>query len=479
MDKRQFVEHVIDQVRGLSVSHVVEDCIPLKRKHGNHLGICPFHNDTKLGSFVVTDRKGIWKCFSCGVGGDTVKFISLYDGINYLEAAFKLGLRFGIISSWEYDEYYANRRYKKADIEKIQRRYEELDKDKFKNDIADNETLDKVFRLFIQCCDLSEDHKKHLMEERKLSEEEIQKGMYFTFPTRSILKVFMQKVREKFGSEEVLLHIPGFYKEENKKAGKKLFTFVKHKGIGIGIQNAVGQVIGIQLRHDDKGDKSTRYVWFSSSFAQDYPDKYEGGTGAGAPVDVVYPDQVKNTTVFITEGRFKAQHIAKSTGSIAISVQGVSTWRGIVKTLEEISSSPKLKKRFAGEAYRIHCLLVAFDADMNYNHAVAEQLRKMTDQLESNSYFVYYLNWNEHIGKGIDDVLISGSKTEIKRYDKEVWDTLYQEMVKILLEQEGYENMSKVPVDVLRQYFETYVMKKIKPLRANELGKKHRIAIGK
>lgn len=479
MDKRQFVEHVIDQVRSLSVSHVVEDRIELRRKFGNHLGICPFHNDTKLGSFVVTDRKGIWKCFSCGVGGDTVKFISLYDGIDYLESAFKLALRNGVISAWEYDEYYANRRYKKAEIENIQRRYEELDKDKLKNDIADNATLDKVFRLFIRYCNLSEDHKKHLMEERHLSENEIETGMYFTFPTRSILKAFMQAVRQKFGTEDILLRIPGFYKEENKKAGKKLFTFSKHKGIGIGIQNAVGQVVGIQLRHDDKGDKSTRYVWFSSSFAQDYPDKYEGGTGAGAPVDVVYPEEVKNTTVFITEGRFKAQHIAKSTGSIAVSVQGVNSWRGILKALEEIPSSTKLKKRFKGESYRIHCLLVAFDADMNYNHAVAEQLRKMTDQLESNSYFVYYLNWNEQIGKGIDDVLIGGNKTEIKRYDKEVWDGLYKEMVKILLEQEGFENMSKVPAEKLREYFETYVMKKIKPLRANELGKKHQIALGR
>ncbi|WCF11444.1 CHC2 zinc finger domain-containing protein (plasmid) [Paenibacillus thiaminolyticus] len=478
MDKRQFIEHVIEKARSISVSYVLEKRMNLVRRRGTVLGICPFHNDKSLGSFDVSDRKGIWKCFSCGAGGDTVKFISLYDNINYLEAAFRIALDFNCISQWEYDEYYANRRYRKEQIEKIEKRYVELDKNKFKNDIADNATLDKVFRIFISCCTLSEEHEKHLINERRLTSDEISRGLYFTFPTRSILKNFMKKVRDHFGTEDVLLRIPGFYKEENKKAGKKLFTFAKHKGIGIGIQNAFGEVVGIQIRHDNKGLKSSRYVWFSSSFAQD-DDKYQGGTASGAPIDVVYPDEIMNTTVFITEGRFKAMHIAKSTGSIAVSIQGVSSWRGLLKVLEVIPRSKKVSKAFKGKKFRIHCLLIAFDSDMNYKHQVTEQLRKMTDQLELNSYFVYYLNWREDVGKGIDDVLINGGKNEIKRYDKEMWDRLYIKMVETLLENEPFENMSQVPEEVVKKYFDAFVLSKIIPLKPNELGQKHRLSIGK
>ncbi|WPS85370.1 CHC2 zinc finger domain-containing protein (plasmid) [Brevibacillus halotolerans] len=477
MDKKQFIEQVIDQVRDIPITSVLGTRMALVRKGGYNKGLCPFHHDRTIGSFDANDRKKVWKCFSCGVGGDTIKFVSMFDGINYLEAAFRIALDFKVISSWDYDEYYANRRYRKDDIEKIQRRYEELDKEKLKSHIADDETLDSVFRLFIESCDLSDAHKKHLLEDRGLSEEEIVNGMYFSFPTRKVLSKFCERIRNSFGSEEVLSTIPGFYKEASKKnPGTKLYTFSKHKGIGIGIKNAKGQVVGIQIRHDDKGDKNARYVWFSSSFAR-YEDKYEGGTSSGSPVDVVYPNEVRNTTVFITEGRFKAQHIAKSTGSIAISVQGVSSWRGILKELEEIPKSPLLKERYMGEAYRIHCSLVAFDADMNYKYQVAEQLKKMTDQLESNSYFVYYLNWNDEVGKGIDDVLLSGNRGEIKRFDKEIWDALYQKMLKVLLENEGYEKMSDVPEEIVKQYFETYVKNQIKPLKANQLGKKHQLGM--
>ncbi|MFF2531446.1 CHC2 zinc finger domain-containing protein [Brevibacillus sp. NPDC058079] len=480
MDKKQFIDQVIEQVRNLPVSSVLGTRMTLVRKGGYHKGLCPFHHDRTIGSFDANDRKKLWKCFSCGAVGDTVKFISLFDGINYLEAAFRIALDFKIISSWEFDEYYANRRYRKADIEKIQRRYEELDKEKLKSHIADDETLNRVFRLFIKSCDLSDAHKTHLMETRGLSEEEIANGLYFTFPTRKVLSKFCGKVRDSFGSEEVLSTIPGFYKEPSKKTpGTMLYTFSKHKGFGIGIKNAKGQVVGIQIRHDDKGDKSTRYVWFSSSFAID-DEKYEGGTSSGSPVDVVYPDEVKNTTVFVTEGRFKAEHIAKTTGSIAISVQGVTTWRGILKELEEIPKSPLLKKRFKGEAYRIHCLLAAFDSDMNYKYQVAGQLKTMTDHLEANSYYVYYLNWDEQFGRGIDDVLLSGNRREIKRYDKEVWDVLYENMLNTLLENEDeYDKLCDVPEEIVKKYFETYVKTNIKPLKANQLGKKHQLGIGK
>lgn len=481
MERKQFIEHVIEQARSLPISSVLGSRIRgMVRKGAHEFALCPFHNDQKIGSFVVSDRKKIWKCFSCGVGGDTVKFVALYDGINYLEAAFRIALEFGLISQREYDEYYANRRYRKADIERIQRKYEIMDKEKFENDIADNETLDKVFRTFIECCSLSEKHKEYLTKKRNLSEKEIQDGLYFTFPTRSIMKGFSKKIREEFGSEEVLGRVPGFYKEESRKIpGTKIFTFVKHKGIGIGIKNAFGQVVGIQIRHDfdNEADKGSRYVWFSSSFAM-YDEKYECGTSSGSPVDVVYPEEITNQTVFITEGRFKAQQIAKETGSIAISVQGVGSWKGILKEMELIPKSLICKERYKKGTYKIHCVLLAFDAD-TYKYQLAEQIRKMSDQLEEKMFHVYYLNWSEDIGKGIDDVLISGNRSAIKRYDKSEWDQAYQQMIKVLLENEPYKNIKDVPDEVLKRYFEEHVRTKVCPLNPNELGKKHRLALAK
>lgn len=479
MDKRQFIDQMIESVRAIPVSTVLGSRMQLVHRSGYHKGLCPFHNDNRIGSFVATDKKQIWKCFSCGVGGDTIKFVAEFEGINYLESAFKLALEYGIISHSEYDEYYARRRYKATDILVIQRRYEEIDKSKFLNEIASPEILDKVFRIMINLSPLNETHKKHLIEERGLTEKEIEEGLYFTFPTRRKMASISAQLRNEFKEgTNILEKVPGFFFDKS----DNLWTFAFNKGIGIGIKNAEGQVVGIQIRHDKKKDETaSRYVWFSSSFAMYNDDKYDYGTGSGSPVDVVYPDVVKNTTVFITEGRFKAQQIAKKTGSIAISVQGVSSWRGILKELQNIIKANIAHERYYRKherKYRIDVVVVAFDADMNYKYQVFQQLRNMTDHLEKNNYNVYYLNWNEDLGKGIDDVILSGHMDKIKRYDKEIWDQEYDKMLKVLLEKEPYEEIKDVPVEVLQTYFYQEMKHVIdNPLQRNEKSRKHKLAI--
>lgn len=474
MDKQQFVEQVINEVRSLAVSSVLSTRMELIFRGGYNKGLCPFHHDRKIGSFVATDRKQVWKCFSCGVGGDSIKFIALSDNINYLQSAFDIALDFGIISQSDYDEYFTRRRYKKEDIRKIERRYEEMDKVKWENNIADPEVLDAIFSAFIDSCSLSDTHKAHLINERGLTEKEIEDGKYFTFPTRRMMSSFSMKIRQQFQDEEVLSRIPGFYKD----LSTNLYVFARHKGIGIGIQNAKGQIVGIQIRHDEKKDKSNRYVWFSSSFAMYDNEKYDCGTSSGSPVDVVYPDEITNTTVVITEGRFKAQQIAKHYGSIAISVQGVSSWKGIVRELEALPFAPTVKQRYKkGNVFRINCVCVAFDADMNYKVQVFQQLRAMTNQLEANGMPVYYLNWNEKFGKGIDDVILAGNRREIKRYEKEVWDKQYDEMLKILLDNEEYAEMKDVPEEVVQKYF--YEHMNVKPLEPNQTSVKHQKRLAK
>ncbi len=103
-------------------------------------------------------------------------------------------------------------------------------------------------------------------------------------------------------------NIPGFYFDIKRNQ----YTFAQYKGIGIKIRNTKGEIVGIQIRKDKKRNKQDqRYIWFSSSFAnlEENKDKYKLGTGAGSPIDVVYPSQITNNpTLAITEGRFKAEN---------------------------------------------------------------------------------------------------------------------------------------------------------------------------
>ncbi len=76
------VSRIIDAAE---ITDVVGDFVNLKRRGVNYLGICPFHNE-KTPSFTVSPSKGIYKCFGCGKGGNSVNFIMEHEHLSYPEA---------------------------------------------------------------------------------------------------------------------------------------------------------------------------------------------------------------------------------------------------------------------------------------------------------------------------------------------------------------------------------------------------------
>jgi len=86
----------IDELRReLDIVDVVSEYIRLERAGNNYKANCPFHSD-KTPSFYVSPSRQIFKCFGCGVGGDAIKFVSLYENVSYAEAAKQLARRYGI-----------------------------------------------------------------------------------------------------------------------------------------------------------------------------------------------------------------------------------------------------------------------------------------------------------------------------------------------------------------------------------------------
>lgn len=54
-------------------------------------GLCPFHSDTRPGSFTVHRRDGAYRCHSCGAAGtDVIDFIRHRDGVTFREALARL-----------------------------------------------------------------------------------------------------------------------------------------------------------------------------------------------------------------------------------------------------------------------------------------------------------------------------------------------------------------------------------------------------
>ena len=85
----------IDELRReIDIVEVISEYLNLERVGSNYRTNCPFHPD-RTPSFYVSPSKQIFKCFGCGVGGDAIKFVALYENKSYFEAALELAKRYG------------------------------------------------------------------------------------------------------------------------------------------------------------------------------------------------------------------------------------------------------------------------------------------------------------------------------------------------------------------------------------------------
>ena len=75
----QIIDKVFDAA---AIEEVVGEYVTLKKAGANYKGLCPFHDD-KHPSMSVSPAKGIFKCFSCGQGGNAVHFIMEHEGLSY------------------------------------------------------------------------------------------------------------------------------------------------------------------------------------------------------------------------------------------------------------------------------------------------------------------------------------------------------------------------------------------------------------
>ena len=68
---------------------VISSYINVEKRGRSHLAVCPFHDD-KNPSLNISQEKQIFKCFSCGAGGNAITFVQRYERISYPEAIRKV-----------------------------------------------------------------------------------------------------------------------------------------------------------------------------------------------------------------------------------------------------------------------------------------------------------------------------------------------------------------------------------------------------
>ena len=74
---------------------IVGGCIQLRRAGNSWKACCPFHNE-KTPSFHVNPARQTFHCFGCGVGGDAIKFLMMFENLDYPTALRRVADKNGI-----------------------------------------------------------------------------------------------------------------------------------------------------------------------------------------------------------------------------------------------------------------------------------------------------------------------------------------------------------------------------------------------
>jgi len=80
-----YTESSIDRIRDVNIEELIGKYVELKKSGSNFKGFSPF-TDEKTPSFMVSPQKQIFKDFASGHGGDGIKFVMLFERVEFYEA---------------------------------------------------------------------------------------------------------------------------------------------------------------------------------------------------------------------------------------------------------------------------------------------------------------------------------------------------------------------------------------------------------
>lgn len=99
------VDEDIERVReATDVAAVVGGYVLLKKQGARLVGLCPFHAE-KTPSFSVSPDKGVWYCFGCQAGGDSIQFVREVEHVDFAAAVEMLAAKAGITLRYTDDDH--------------------------------------------------------------------------------------------------------------------------------------------------------------------------------------------------------------------------------------------------------------------------------------------------------------------------------------------------------------------------------------
>ena len=232
MSNSRIPDHIVnDIIEKANIVEVVGDYVNLKKAGVNFKGLCPYHGD-KTPSFSVSPTRKICKCFSCGNGGNVIKFLMDQEGWSFQEACRSLGKRYGI----------------EVPVEEL------TEEEKRKNDDIESSKIvcqaaNEVFQMNLSSNAVA----LKFISERKINRDTIHKyGLGFSYE-----KSRMVTTLEDRGYKRKFMELCDVVRESEDRRGEYYDTF--RNRITIPYYNRRGEVIGFTGR-DITNKQAAKYL---------------------------------------------------------------------------------------------------------------------------------------------------------------------------------------------------------------------------
>lgn len=396
MTNEQRLNEIVELVENLKTEEIAEVFFKKDNK-GKFLCPWPEHQDRNGSSFLL-NKNHTFKCFSCGNRPvfSIHNYIKEIYGIEDIkQSCLFIAFQCNLISE---DEYLNLKKFQDITKTKMKIKYQTREeKETIKLKPLDINTLHNIYSIFCMGksltlnkngeieikpeLKLSKEHYQYLKNERQLSDEEIKKYGYFTYPKYSFLKPFLVQMSKMGYNKDILIRVPGlFYNKDKKNINFKVYRNKEYLAIPIVDEN--GKIRGIQLRADNVENGQNRYIWVSSANIDE--KKFLGNLSPNSPVNVIYPNISQPKTIVVTEGHFKAVKITNTLNVISLSVQGINNWKPVLEIVKRIKNKfPKIKD-----------IIIMYDADMAYKlqvlqSAIAISMNLLNFDINNKNYIDY------------------------------------------------------------------------------------------
>ncbi len=228
-------QSTIDKIfAAVDIVEVISDFINLKKAGTNYKGLSPFTNE-KTPSFFVSPAKGIFKCFSSGIGGNAISFVMEHEKLSYPEALRYLAKKYNI------------------EITEREESPEEIrEKNERESLLILTDFAAKQFREWLKNREEGRAIGLSYLKERGLREPNIEKfQLGYSLESRdAFTKLALEKgYKEEYLTKSGLTIDKGNYKFD-RFSGRIIFP----------IHAISGQVIGFGGRNIKKDDKAAKYL---------------------------------------------------------------------------------------------------------------------------------------------------------------------------------------------------------------------------